>query len=529
MSEIGKRAAMSYFAGTMRRPAEGTRRGHLAGGEAMTEAESSTDEKAGHAPASVPLTRGLSAKLLVLTILFVMLAEVLIFLPSAANFRLQWLEQRLDTAATVSLVLAQSDAASLTRDMQDDLLSAMGVHAIAIREEGVSRLLVVSAVPPQVDAHVDLANTSVLTGIADALDTMSAGGNRILRVFGPVGDRAGEFEILIPDTELRRALLIYSRNMAALSLFISLITAMLVFYAIDRLMIRPVRLMTRSMLDFADAPDDPARIIQPSARDDELGVAERELAGMQINLQRTLAEQKHLADLGLAVSKINHDMRNMLASAQLMSDRLRQIRDPAVQGFAPKLLRALDRAVAYTEGVLAYGRAQEAPPARLKIRLRLLVEDVYGLLAIEPTGRIEFVNDVDADLEVDADAEQLFRVLTNLCRNAIQAMSGDTGEAVVRRLTLSAERRGAVSRIFVADTGPGLPKKARENLFAAFRGAARSGGTGLGLAIAHELVRAHGGSIELVESRGGRTVFAITIPDQPARLDEARAALRRPA
>jgi signal transduction histidine kinase len=260
-----------------------------------------------------------------------------------------------------------------------------------------------------------------------------------------------------------------------------------------------------------------------------LGVAERELSSMQEKLQKTLAGQKHLADLGLAVSKINHDMRNVLASAQLISDRLSRVRDPSVQASVPKLVRSLNRAVAYTEGVLAYGRTQEAPPSRRRIRLRQLVEEVRDMLGIEPGSGIEFENDVDAGFEIDADPEQLFRVLANLSRNATQAMAGDAGAEVVKRLSVTAARAGSVSRVMVADTGPGLPAKARENLFAAFRGSARSGGTGLGLAIARELVRAHGGSIELVESVGGRTVFAFTIPDQPVRIEEARSALRRPA
>ncbi|CAM5534183.1 signal transduction histidine kinase [Aquamicrobium terrae] len=295
---------------------------------------------------------------------------------------------------------------------------------------------------------------------------------------------------------------------------------------VDRIMIGPVRAMTRSMLAFSDAPDDPARIIEPAARSDEIGVAERELSQMQERLHKMLAEQKRLADLGLAVSKINHDMRNILASAQLISDRLQQVKDPTVQAFAPKLLRTLDRAVAYSEGVLAYGRTQEPPPARRRLRLRLLVDEVQGLL--DSQQGIEFVNAVEPGFEIDADADQLFRVLTNLSRNAVQAMAGDTESAVVRRLTISAERAGSVCRILVTDTGPGLPPKARENLFAAFRGSARSGGTGLGLAIAQELARAHGGGVELVESVGGRTVFSVTIPDQPVRLDHARG-LRRPA
>ena len=492
-------------------------------------ADSEQADRAERPGEAVPLSRGLSTKLLLLTILFVMLAEVLIFLPSVANFRLRWLEERLATAAAVGVVLVQSEPGSLTRSVQDDVLMALGAKAVALRDEGASQLLVVSEMPPEVDAHIDLANTGPWAAMRDAMTTAFFGGDRVLRVFGPVGESDKEFELVIGDASLRQAMLIYARNVAILSLIISLITATLVFYAINRIMIRPIRAMTRSMLDFAEAPDDPGRIIRPENRGDEIGVAERELAAMQADLQHTLGEQKHLADLGLAVSKINHDMRNILAAAQLMSDRLRTVKDPTVQNFVPKLVRTLDRAVSYSEGVLAYGRTQEAPPQRRRVQLRRLVEEVHGLLSLDASADIEFVNEVDADFEVDADSEQLFRVLANLSRNAVQAMAGDRQSAVVRRLSIRAERAGSVSRIVVEDTGPGLPAKARRNLFAAFRGSARSGGTGLGLAIAHELVRAHGGTIELVESRGGHTVFAITIPDQPVNIESARNTLRRPA
>jgi signal transduction histidine kinase len=452
----------------------------------------------------VPLSRGLSARLLILTILFVMIAEVLIFLPSIANFRIRWLEERLASAAAASLVLLAAEA-------------------------GQSRLLVVSDMPISVDEHIDLDATKPVPAIGSALSTLFSGGDRMIRAHGRVGQSDKEFEIILPDRPLRAAMLVYSRNVAILSLIISLITATLVFYAINYMMIRPIRAMTRAMLSFAEAPEDPGRIIRPGGRTDEIGLAERELAAMQTRLKKTLAERKHLADLGLAVSKINHDMRNILASAQLLSDRLAVVRDPSVQSIAPKLVRAIDRAVAYTEGVLAYGRTQEAPPSRRRLRLKQLADEVHGLLGIEHEGRVEFVNRIDPDFEIDADSDQLFRVLNNLCRNSVQAMIADEGEAVVRRLTISAERTGSVVRILIEDTGPGLPAKARENLFAAFRGSARSGGTGLGLAIASELVRAHGGTIELVESAGGRTVFAITIPDRPVLLERERAARRHQA
>ncbi|MDF1599049.1 HAMP domain-containing sensor histidine kinase [Mesorhizobium sp. YIM 152430] len=479
--------------------------------------------------ASVALGRGLSTKLLLLTMLFVLIAEVLIFIPSIANFRLRWLEERLSTAAAVATVLVDEDASSLSRATQDDVLASLGAKAVAVRDEGMSQLLVAADMPPEIDEHVSIAATSPIAAVRDALSTALWGGNRMLRVFGPVGDSTKEFELIIPDGDLRSAMMVYARNVAILSLIISVITAGLVFWAINRMMIRPIRRMTHSMLAFSAAPDDPARVIRPDRRTDEIGIAQHELATMQGELQRTLGEQRHLAELGLAVSKINHDMRNMLAAAQLMSDRLRLIDNATVQSFVPKLVRTLDRAVSYSEGVLAYGRTQEAPPSRRRLRLAQMVDDVGEILGLAPEGDIEFVNAVDPALEVEADADHLFRVLANLARNAVQAMQTDTETAVVKRLTIGAMREGTVSKITIEDTGPGLPKRARENLFAAFRGAARSGGTGLGLAIAHELVRAHAGTLELVETRGGRTVFEICIPDQPIALDEARKSIRRPA
>ena len=481
------------------------------------------------AGSGVPLTRGLSTRLLILTILFVMIAEVLIFMPSIANYRLSWLEEKLGTAAAVGVVLLDGEPESLSREVQDDVLLAIGADAIAVRDEGASQLLVVSSMPREIDDHVDLAAPGAFEAMADAIDTLAFGGQRVLRVFGPVADSDKQFEIVIADGALRKAMLVYARNIAILSLIISLITAGLVFWTLNRMMIRPIRRMTQSMLSFAEAPDDPARIVAPGARGDEIGVAERELAAMQTRLHTTLAEQKHLADLGLAVSKINHDMRNMLASAQLMSDRLRKVDDETVQRLVPKLVRALDRAVAYSEGVLAYGRTQEPAPRRRRVARAALVDEVFTILPGEGPSPVELVNAVEPGFEIDADPDQLFRVLANLGRNAVEAMAGEPDGVTVRRLTVTAGRSGAVATITVEDTGPGLPPRARENLFAAFRGSARSGGTGLGLAIAHELVRAHGGALELAESRGGRTVFLITLPDQPISLDEARGSLKRRA
>jgi signal transduction histidine kinase len=339
---------------------------------------------------------------------------------------------------------------------------------------------------------------------------------RILRVIGR--SRTGAtLEIVISDRALRDAMLHYSVNIIWLSLIISAITAGLLYFSINRLFVRPMRRLTDNMVAFSEKPEDSTRVIVPSRRGDEIGVAEEHLADMQTTLQGTLREQRHLADLGLAVSKINHDLRNMLATAQLFSDRLAAVPDENVQRFAPKLIATLDRAIAYAQAVLAYGKAREAAPARRLLALNRMVDDVADSLGLIGHATITFENRVPQELEVDADPDQLFRVLLNLCRNAAQALDSDLGPAVVRRLTVRAEREGAAVTIEVADTGPGIPAAARANLFRAFQGGSRPGGTGLGLAIAAELVRAHGGSIDLVEHRGPGATFRIVIPDRPGR------------
>lgn len=465
----------------------------------------------------VPLTRGLSTKLLFLTILFVMAAEVLIAIPSIANFSRDWMEGRLRSAAAVAIAVIESGPGNLSMQGSNRVLMAAGTRAIAVRDEGVSRLLVVSQVPPAVDQHINLDSIGLAGLIRQSFDTLLFGGKRVLRIFGRIDDSTTQYEIVLADWGLRAALLEYSRNIALLSLGLSLFTAMLVFHAINRIMIRPIRRMTRSMLAFGEAPDDATRIIQADPeRDDEIGIAERELAEMQKALHRTLGERRRLADLGLAVSKINHDMRNMLSAAQLISDRLAEVKDPSVQSLVPRLVRTLDRAVSYSEGVLAYGRTQEPPPRLRRLKLHELADDVLSTMAAGNRDDIELINAVPAGFEIVADADQLFRVLFNLARNAVQAMSGESESVLVKRLTISAEQADKVVRIRVTDTGPGLPERARQNLFTAFHGAAKSGGTGLGLAIAQELVRAHGGEISLVESGRGRTIFEIRLPADPA-------------
>jgi len=462
---------------------------------------------------------GLSTKLLILTIVFIMLAEIIVLVPSIANFRVNWLKDRLATADIVSLSLGEMS--DVPRSVQDKLLAATGAMTIAVREGHMRRLVAMAAMPPDVSRHIDMSDSGVFNSIADAFDTLASGNGRMIHVLGAPNDRGEVIELVIPETPLRLAMIGFAGRILGLSAIISVISAALVFFSLRRLFLRPVLRLRYAMEIFRDRPEDPNSIIIPSGRTDEIGDAERQLSEIQRELQATLVQKSHLADLGLAVSKINHDLRNILASAQLMTERLVMTADPTATRFAPKLIASLDRAIGYSQAVLNYGKAREEPPERRLVALRRVAEDVSDVLGLANHPSISFEMTIPADIEVDADPDQLFRVLMNLCRNSVQALEADTDRSIIKRITLDAVRHGSVVSIQVADTGPGVPDRARENLFKAFQGGVRRGGTGLGLAICAELVRAHGGSIELMTTGQG-ALFDITIPDRVIELKRGR-------
>jgi signal transduction histidine kinase len=464
---------------------------------------------------------GLSAKLLVLTVLFVMLAEVCIYVPSIANFRLTWLTNKLGAAHTAALVF---DAApDVPEQLSRQILDSIGARALAMKFGQQRRLLATTEMPSEVLQDVDIRDMRPMRAIVEAFRTLLvAKDTDLLRAVGPAPVGGQFVEIVIPEGPLRSAMWIYSRNIMVLSIAISAISAALVYFALHYLFVRPLYRITANMASFRADPEDQARILAPTSRHDEIGFVEHELAEMQRDLANTLLEKTRLANLGLAVSKINHDLRNLLSSAQLFSDRLARLPDPQVQRFAPKLMRALERAIAFCQSTLSYGRAQEPPPDRRPVALMELVDDVRDTLGLAPESRIGWITSVERGLTVDADRDQLLRVLINLARNAMQALEGRAPNDPERdQIRITGRREGAVAVIEVADTGPGFSDQARAHLFEAFQGSTRSGGAGLGLVIADELVRAHGGEISLVDGTIGAT-FRLKIPDRPIPLHERR-------
>ena len=400
------------------------------------------------------------------------------------------------------------------------ILTSIGARAVAIKMGQQRRLLASADLPAAIDHDVDLRTETVWQAITGAFETMLETGNQAIRVVGPAPGNAQFIEVVIDEAPLRQAMYRFSRNLFLVSLLIAVLTAALVYLALHYLFVRPMRRLTASMVGFHENPESAANIIVPSQRGDEIGVAERELSAMQRDLVSMLNQKSRLAALGLAVSKINHDLRNLLASSQLLSDQLSSVPDPRVQRFAPKLMRSLERAIAFCQSTLSYGRAQEAAPDRRMIAIEPVVAEVRETAGLASDASITWITAIERSLAVDADPDQLFRVLLNLVRNAAQALEGNPDPASMQ-IRVTGRREGAVAILEVSDTGPGVPQKARDHLFEAFQSSSRPGGSGLGLAIAAELVRAHGGEISLVEGTIGAT-FRIVIPDRPVELLSVR-------
>jgi signal transduction histidine kinase len=451
----------------------------------------------------VPL-KSLSARLLILTVFFVMVGEVLIFVPSVARYRMTYFENRLAAGYIATLALDASPSSRLEQSLTDKLLSRVGAQGVAVHRADGSVLRLDQTNPPHPDFTIDLTHPNVLLAIRGSFRTLFGHGNRILRVLGPAGpDNADTAEVLLDEAPLRDELWDFGTRILELSLVLSLITAALVYLSLQWLLVRPMRRITASMVEFREEPEDAARVIAAGRRRDEIGVAERELAVLQNTVRQALGQRARLAALGTAVTKVNHDLRNILATARLVTDGLTASAAPEVRRVAPRLLDAIDRAVALCTRTLDFSREDTPPLARTRFSLAPLIDEIgpglglsEGALAIEDT--------VPPDLVIEADRDQLYRVFLNLARNAV--------EAGAHHLRFSATPEAGTVAVDIADDGPGLAPKARDNLFRPFFGSARPGGSGLGLAIARELVRAHGGELSLVSSTGAGTVFRLTLP-----------------
>ncbi|MFM8375991.1 MAG: sensor histidine kinase [Phenylobacterium sp.] len=463
---------------------------------------------------------GLSARLLVLTTLFVVLAGLFIVPPALAAFERNWLLDRVRAAELASLATEVAPDRVVSEKLSSQLLAGAGVETVAIQSRGLRRLVLQGPRRDEAPYFVDLRQQAVSSWLIAPFLTLSAGDDRAVRVIAePRFREEAEFiEVVAPHAPLKGELKAYLWQLVFTTLFVAGLAGALVFLSLNYFLVRPMQRITRAMERFRADPDDPTAHLDPSGRRDEIGRAEIELDRMQADLRTALASRARLAALGEAVAKINHDLRNMLTSAQMASERLASVPDPRVAQALPRLERALDRAVRLATDVLAYGKTQEAPPAPAAVDLARALADAAeeGRLSDRTPGGILFVCEVGPGVLVQADPDQLHRILVNLMRNAREAIEAVTPprSGVVRA---GWRREGEADVITLADNGPGLSDRARERLFQPFAGSGRADGAGLGLAIARELVQGHGGELALTATGPAGTVFEIQLPAAGAR------------
>jgi len=466
------------------------------------------------------LSGSLSRRFLGLTVLFVLIAEVLIFVPSVARFRVDYLQNRLELAQLAALAKFGMPGTEVDPAFERELLETADVYNVVLQREGVRELALRRSMAQDVSATFRLETEDWMQRMRHALAVLAGSGDRVIRVIGrsDLGAR-NPVEVTLDERPLREALIAYALRILYISLAISFATGALLFVAVRGYIVAPIRRVVDSMTAYRDDPEDASRVITPQSNVRELREAETALQDLQQRLTGALRQKERLAALGGAVAKISHDLRNLLTTAQLLADRIDGSADPAVRRTAPKLVNSLDRAITLCERTLTYGKAEEPPPALRPVALAPLVAEAIENEAASASAGVALAAEVPDDVVLQADADQLFRVLSNLLRNAAQAI-----EAAGRpgRVTVRADCRDGRCEIEVADTGPGLPPKARDNLFQPFRGGVRQGGSGLGLSIAAELVRGHGGTLTLAETGPGGTTFRISLPAAAGRA-QARA------
>jgi signal transduction histidine kinase len=453
---------------------------------------------------------GLSGRLLVLTVIFVMLAEALFLAPSLARFRVNYLEEKIDAAhliiSALEAVPGQPVSGRIDPTLRDRLLDQAGMLGLTILRPNMAPRTLGPRMPPTIPKLSDLREDTPFMLVVDTLHTMFTKNPTVMGVTGlSQSDPRVIVEVVLEEAPLADALWNYLRRIITLSVFISITAAALVYFTVQWLTVRPLQRLTANMTGFQQDPEDPRRVIVPEDRSDEVGTAEQALADMQMRLRASLLEKERLAGLGAAVTKISHDLKNILATAQLESDRLENAPnvDPDVKVITSGIVRAIDRAVRLSTSTIRFAKEDLPAAHKQKLSLRDVLTEVRAALQ-STLPKTDIVIDLPEDVVFFADSELMHRAFENVIRNA--------GEASAKEVRISHAKEGADHIVVVSDNGPGMAKRAKDHLFVPFAGSAKSGGTGLGLPIAREALRVQGGDIALRSTSPAGTVFAVRLP-----------------
>jgi signal transduction histidine kinase len=458
-------------------------------------------------PAQARWYHGLSFRLFGFTLAAILFVEGLIFVPSASGARTAWLNERLQAARIAALALDAAPSRMVSEELAQQLLENAEVLSVAEIEDDMHIQLLDSNMDIDGSYYpLDMMETTMTSRVRNVVGAFLAPKYRILVITAEGSAPGRVIEVVVPQAPLKMDLIAYGRRILALSFLIALIAASVIYVLLHFMVVRPMARVTASVEQFRMDPGGWTRRLKPTTRRDEIGRAQNALSDMEEAVADAFRQRAHLAELGTAVAKINHDLRNSLASAQLVSDTLARSEDPRVQKAAPRLERALTRAINLASETLDYGKAAPQPADMQPVSLRGAIEEAAAE-ALIAWPEVEFIDQLPSARIIEADPEHLHRLATNLIRNAAEAMVA--GASLPKRITVSLTREG----LDFTDTGPGLPDASRANLFKPFAASTRKTGTGLGLVIARELAIGMGGDLVLASTGPDGTTFRLILPD----------------
>ena len=470
------------------------------------------------APADAPVGpkkrffSGLRGRLLLLTTGFILFAVLLAYPVLAAGFRTNWLLQRGQAAQIAALAVEAAPDGRVSEELSRQLLESAQVVSVAVQGPDFRGEIL----PPSVDigrdlVSIDMRNQSLIDGIVGVFDHLLAPRGRFLRVIvEPALTRDETMEVIVPEAALKQALIAFSRTLLVFSVLVAVVVGGLVYFAIYRLVVRPMDRLTDGIVRFASAPEG-ADIDPGPGGSDEIRRANAALQSMQMTVSAAFRQRKRLAELGEAVAKINHDLRNSLAAAQIVSEGLAQSEDPRVKRAAPRLERAIQRAVNLAEATLSHARTEPSLPNLGQVNLVATIDEAASE-GLAGCSNVTWSVDAPATVNAIADAEHVHRIVANLVRNAGRAISEQKERAQPGKISAHIFRDGSDAVIEIIDNGPGIPANLAKGLFQPFAGSASRGGAGLGLAIARELARGMKGELELASNTDAGAVFRLRVP-----------------
>ena len=262
-------------------------------------------------------------------------------------------------------------------------------------------------------------------------------------------------------------------------IFAALITllsslSIILYFVIRRFYVAPLNSLTSTLTEFAADPTIPRPTSKALKINKDFRDAAKALDELQRNTISEMRQRERLADIGEAVAKINHDIRNVLSSATLVADALLNSDDARVNRSAPHVVRSLEQAVDLCQSMMDYLVAVPDPQ---------LSTFAMHNIANELTDATKMQITYSGPAKIHADRKMMQRIFLNLARNS--------GNAGATKLNIDIWRAGHLGIIDVSDNGHGIPKRQWDDLFLAFKSHGR-GGSGLGLVITQDLVAAQG-------------------------------------